>query len=253
MRSKEVGSYMKFKGIFSSASEKLFGKEAEKALYEKVATEIEENKIHKGLWAKAFAQGNGDELKAKAIYIELVVDYYKTQLQAEEEFVDNLSREAAAKQKEEQARSKSKSAADIAAEEAEKTRLAKEHYKEKYLNSAEWNQKIREANRAKSEAIRKENKRISDEYRAKNNAIKKENKAKSEALKKQRKAEGKKDKSNFVMPILLGLVAIITISFFLYEPAPVDKELEMFCEIYMADDDGSIDEPLMDTLREMCK
>ena len=174
MRSKEVGSYMKFKGIFSSASEKLFGKEAEKALYEKVATEIEENKIHKGLWAKAFAQGNGDELKAKAIYIELVVDYYKTQLQAEEEFVDNLSREAAAKQKEEQARSKSKSAADIAAEEAEKTRLAKEHYKEKYLNSAEWNQKIREANRAKSEAIRKENKRISDEYRAKNNAIKKE-------------------------------------------------------------------------------
>jgi thiol:disulfide interchange protein len=251
---------MKFRNPFQSAIKRNFLKEAELKLYEKVAKDIENNDINNGVWTKAFAKSNGDVAKQKSIYIELMVELYEDRLRAEEELevilASAANKEKAEKQKQEaqkQSRSKSKSASDLAAEEAEKTRLAKKHYEEKYLNSTESYRKIREANRAKSEAIRKENKSISDEYRARNQAIKKENKAKSEAFKEQRKAEGKKDKSNLVMPILLGLVAIITISFFLYEPAPVDKELEMFCEIYMADDDGSIDEPLMDTLREVCK
>ena len=233
---------MKFRNPFQSAIKRNFLKEAELKLYEKVAKDIENNDINNGVWTKAFAKSNGDVAKQKSIYIELMVELYEDRLRAEEELevilASAANKEKAEKQKQEaqkQSRSKPKSAADIADEEAEKTRLAKEHYKEKYLNTAERNKKIREANRAKSEAIRKENK------------------AKSEALKNQRKTEGKKDKSNLVMPILLGLVAIIIISFFLYNPAPVDEELEAWCENFMAGDDGSIDEPLMDTFRGLCK
>ena len=52
----------------------------------------------------------------------------------------------------------------------------------------------------------------------------------------------------------LGLIAIGLISYLMfslvYEP---DQELEVWCNNFMQKDDGSIDEPLMNTLRKVCK
>jgi hypothetical protein len=45
----------------------------EDEIYEKVMLEIEEDKKVKSTWAKAFAQSQGDENKAKALYISLRV------------------------------------------------------------------------------------------------------------------------------------------------------------------------------------
>jgi len=49
----------------------------EDEVYEKVMLEIEEDKKIKSTWAKAFAQSQGDENKAKALYINLRVDECK--------------------------------------------------------------------------------------------------------------------------------------------------------------------------------
>ena len=51
--------------------------------------------------------------------------------------------------------------------------------------------------------------------------------------------------------IFVGLAAVFSLMYFLvYEP---DNELEVWCENFMAQDDDSIDEPLMQTIRETCK
>ena len=52
-----------------SPTERLLTKEAEHALYEKAANDIELNNIHKGIWTKAFSLTEGDEKKQKAKYI----------------------------------------------------------------------------------------------------------------------------------------------------------------------------------------
>lgn len=49
-------------------------------LYELVAKEIENNRQSKGLWAKAFADTEGDFEKAKALYIKLRVQMIKDEL-----------------------------------------------------------------------------------------------------------------------------------------------------------------------------
>lgn len=54
-----------------------------------------------------------------------------------------------------------------------------------------------------------------------------------------------------ILIIVVGLGAVFSLMYFLvYEP---DNELEVWCENFKAKDDGSIDEPLMKTLRETCK
>ena len=55
---------------------------------------------------------------------------------------------------------------------------------------------------------------------------------------------------NFLI-IIVGLTAVFSLMYYLvYEP---DNELEVWCENFMAQDDGSIDESLMQTIRETCK
>lgn len=49
--------------------------------FEAVATELETQGVRKGLWARAFAQSDGDDSKAKALYIYLRA----SQLQADQE------------------------------------------------------------------------------------------------------------------------------------------------------------------------
>tara|TARA_B100000886_G_C20057460_1_gene340352 strand:+ start:65 stop:472 length:408 start_codon:yes stop_codon:yes gene_type:complete len=44
------------------------------SFYEKVAEDVANNIQDKGVWTKAFAKVGGDEQKAKALYIELMVD-----------------------------------------------------------------------------------------------------------------------------------------------------------------------------------
>ncbi len=54
-----------------------------------------------------------------------------------------------------------------------------------------------------------------------------------------------------ILIIFVGLAAVFSLMYFLvYEP---DNELELWCENFMTQDDSSIDEPLMQTIRETCK
>ena len=54
-----------------------------------------------------------------------------------------------------------------------------------------------------------------------------------------------------ILIIVVGLGAVFSLMyFFVYEP---DNELDEWCENFLAQDDGSIDEPLMQTIRETCK
>ena len=61
--------------IFTSAKAKLAAQKlAEEQLYEFAAEEIAANNIRPGLWAKALAEAEGDDSKAKARYIKLRVE-----------------------------------------------------------------------------------------------------------------------------------------------------------------------------------
>lgn len=84
---------MKFNKPFQSATDKLLSEEAENSLYEKAANDIENEIIEKGIWTKAFAKAHGDEVKQKAIYIELIVQHYKNQIEAGEELANILATE----------------------------------------------------------------------------------------------------------------------------------------------------------------
>lgn len=54
-----------------------------------------------------------------------------------------------------------------------------------------------------------------------------------------------------ILIIVTGLAAVFSLMYFLvYEP---DNELAVWCENFMTQDDSSIDEPLMQTIRETCK
>ena len=54
-----------------------------------------------------------------------------------------------------------------------------------------------------------------------------------------------------ILIIVVGLGAVFSLMyFFVYE---TDNELDEWCENFLAQDDGSIDEPLMQTIRGTCK
>lgn len=56
-----------------------------------------------------------------------------------------------------------------------------------------------------------------------------------------------------ILIIVTGLAAVFSLMYFLvYEP-DVDKELQAWCDNFKQKDNGSIDEPLMQTIRETCK
>ena len=67
-------------GLFTSAKAKLAAQKlAEEHLYELAAEEIGANNIRPGLWAKAIAEADGDDAKAKARYIKLRVETMKAE------------------------------------------------------------------------------------------------------------------------------------------------------------------------------
>lgn len=138
---------MEFKNPWVSATKRLLTKEAEHALYEKAANDIELNNIHKGIWTKAFSLTEGDEKKQKAKYIELMVEHYKDLILAGEELEDILATEEEKRKKAEAAKAaeeeKKKKAEAFAAEakkknDAYKKKLDAEIEKEeKWLQSDE--------------------------------------------------------------------------------------------------------------------
>ena len=71
-----------------TASNKLLSKDSEYALHEKVAVELEKGEKNLGVWTAAFAKSKGDEKKAEAKYIELMVQYYKDQIAAGTELTE---------------------------------------------------------------------------------------------------------------------------------------------------------------------
>jgi NAD(P)-dependent dehydrogenase (short-subunit alcohol dehydrogenase family) len=82
--------------IFTSAKAKLAAQKlAEEQLYEFAAEEIAANNIRPGLWAKAIAESDGDDAKAKARYIKLRVETMKAEAD-----LGQFAREEALKAKE---------------------------------------------------------------------------------------------------------------------------------------------------------
>ena len=51
--------------------------------------------------------------------------------------------------------------------------------------------------------------------------------------------------------LIIGLGIVVSLMYlFVYEP---EEELQAWCDNFKQKDDGSIDEPLMQTIRETCK
>ena len=90
---------MKFKTPFQSATERLLNAGAENSLYEKAASDIEANNIDKGLWTKAFAEADGNEIRQKALYIKMIVKQYKDEILAGEELAAVMASEEEKRQR----------------------------------------------------------------------------------------------------------------------------------------------------------
>lgn len=131
--------------------------------YEEVARELEVNEMKPGLWAKAFAEADGDEERVKAIYIRLRVAQLMSAREAELKELQRLEDERI-KAAEEEARIKSarEKAARVEAAELERkrqeeaTRLEAER-KAARLKAAELDKQKQEAEaeEARLEAERK--------------------------------------------------------------------------------------------------
>jgi len=87
---------------------------SEDEIYEKVMIEIEEDKKTKSTWAKAFSKENGDENKAKALYINLRVEEIKN---SENQRIDNMLEQQ--EEQEKQLKIKQQEAEEKVAEEKE--------------------------------------------------------------------------------------------------------------------------------------
>ena len=73
----------KVKSAFGyTATNRLVNKEAEYRLYEKVSQELANGEKDAGVWTAAFTKAEGDEKKAEAKYIELMVQLYKDSIEA---------------------------------------------------------------------------------------------------------------------------------------------------------------------------
>ena len=116
---------MKFRNPFQSATDRLISKEVEHKLYEKASIDIENGSIDRGVMTKAFSNAQGDEVKQKAIYIELMVEHYKDEIRAGEELAKVLATEAdkaKERQRQEEIRRQER------AEEAERKRISNEQW-----------------------------------------------------------------------------------------------------------------------------
>ena len=92
--------------IFTSAKAKLAAQKlAEEQLYEFAAEEIAANNIRPGLWAKAIAESDGDDAKAKARYIKLRVETMKAEADLQDHASENAYKaEAEMRKREEELR-----------------------------------------------------------------------------------------------------------------------------------------------------
>ena len=116
---------MKFRNPFQSATDRLISKEVEHKLYEKASIDIENNDIDKGVWTKAFSKAGGDEVKQKAIYIELMVEHYRDEIRAGEEIAKVLATEA---EKAKERQRQEEILRQERAEEAERIRIRNEQW-----------------------------------------------------------------------------------------------------------------------------
>lgn len=98
-------------GIFTSAKGKLAAQKlAEEQLYEFAAEEIAANNIRPGLWAKAIAESDGDDAKAKARYIKLRVETMKAEADLQEYASENAHRAEAEQDRREEERRREEAA-----------------------------------------------------------------------------------------------------------------------------------------------
>ena len=123
---------MKFKNPFQSATDRLISKEVEHKLYEKASIDIENNDIDKGVWTKAFSKAGGDEVKQKAIYIELMVEHYRDEIRAGEEIAKVLATEA------EKAKERQRQEEILRQERAEEERKAREEAERIRIRAEQW-------------------------------------------------------------------------------------------------------------------
>jgi len=81
-------------GLFGKfrKTKKLISKEVEYELYAQVLDQLQQGQKETGVWTKAFADAKGDEQKARAIYIELMVARLVLAKQAKMEFAPNLEK-----------------------------------------------------------------------------------------------------------------------------------------------------------------
>ena len=123
---------MKFRNPFQSATDRLISKEVEHKLYEKASIDIENNDIDKGVWTKAFSKAGGDEVKQKAIYIELMVEHYRDEIRAGEEIAKVLATEA------EKAKERQRQEEILRQERAEEERKAREEAERIRIRDEQW-------------------------------------------------------------------------------------------------------------------
>ena len=117
----------KVKSAFGyTATNRLVNKEAEYRLYEKVSQELANGEKDAGVWTAAFTKSEGDEKKAEAKYIELMVQRYKDSIEAGLELEEILESnfEANLKRKEKE-REAEKERERKRTEEEEKVKLRK--------------------------------------------------------------------------------------------------------------------------------
>ena len=140
---------MKFKNPFQSATDRFISKEVEHKLYEKASIDIKNNHIDDGVWTKAFSKAEGDEVKQKAIYIELMVEHYKDEIRAGEELAKVLATEA------DKAKEMQRQEEILKKERAEKERKAREEAERIRIRAEQWEQNApeREIQYAKADKI----------------------------------------------------------------------------------------------------
>ena len=140
---------MKLKNPFQSATDRLISKEVEHKLYEKASIDIENGSIDRGVMTKAFSNAQGDEVKQKAIYIELMVEHYKDEIRAGEELAKVLATEA------DKAKEMQRQEEILKKERAEKERKAREEAERIRIRAEQWEQNApeREIQYAKADKI----------------------------------------------------------------------------------------------------
>ena len=140
---------MKFRNPFQSATDRLISKEVEHKLYEKASIDIENGSIDRGIMTKAFSNAQGDEVKQKAIYIELMVEHYKDEIRAGEELAKVLATEA------DKAKEMQRQEEILKKERAEKERKAQEEAERIRIRAEQWEQNApeREIQYAKADKI----------------------------------------------------------------------------------------------------